>query len=332
MGHVSDAFDERTLEALPAPEGDAYASREYEAPVGKIEVALAEIWTELLRVERVGRWDHFFELGGHSLLAVQVVSRVRQALGVEASLGDLFLTAGLAFFLLQSLVAVILLEGIDWRWLAADGAMTKAPLGGGKPPGAIPRIAASRALAWSEREAPERTKTTRARRAKLLWQPSGWWKWKRSLRCSGCDARYAIDEGVPAHVLSASLLAIDGVLIVVAAWLAIGMAGIVQWLELNGFARASTVREPGDYAVRGGILDLFAPGMDLPVRLDPGGELRIQVRAGSFPLVSTHLTSSSRISAAVPGSVPRPAWSTRTGVSGARRCRRRARSGSIRRW
>jgi transcription-repair coupling factor (superfamily II helicase) len=52
----------------------------------------------------------------------------------------------------------------------------------------------------------------------------------------------------------------------------IGMAGIVEWLELNGFARASTVREPGEYAVRGGILDLFAPGMDMPVRLDFFGD------------------------------------------------------------
>src|SRR3974390_3747644 len=50
------------------------------------------------------------------------------------------------------------------------------------------------------------------------------------------------------------------------------MASIVSWLELNGFSRASTVREPGEYAVRGGILDLFAPGMDMPVRLDFFGD------------------------------------------------------------
>ena len=45
-----------------------------------------------------------------------------------------------------------------------------------------------------------------------------------------------------------------------------------RWLELNGFIRASTVREPGDYAVRGGIVDLFPPGMDEPVRLDFFGD------------------------------------------------------------
>jgi hypothetical protein len=58
--------------------------------VGETEEALAEIWAELLRVERVGRHDNFFELGGHSLLAVQVVSRVRQVMEVELGLGVVF--------------------------------------------------------------------------------------------------------------------------------------------------------------------------------------------------------------------------------------------------
>src|SRR4029078_5574436 len=38
----------------------------------------------------------------------------------------------------------------------------------------------------------------------------------------------------------------------------LGTDSIIRRLELNGFIRASTVREPGDYAVRGGILDLYA--------------------------------------------------------------------------
>ena len=58
----------------------------------------------------------------------------------------------------------------------------------------------------------------------------------------------------------------------------IGMAGIVEWLELNGYLRASTVREPGEYAVRGGILDLFPPGMDMPVRLDFFGDALETIR------------------------------------------------------
>lgn len=52
----------------------------------------------------------------------------------------------------------------------------------------------------------------------------------------------------------------------------LGMAGVVNWLELNGYQRASTVREPGEYAVRGGILDLFPPGLDMPVRFDFFGD------------------------------------------------------------
>ncbi|HET7460488.1 MAG TPA: amino acid adenylation domain-containing protein, partial [Longimicrobium sp.] len=84
--------------ALPAPDADARAAREYAPPVGATEQALAEIWAEVLRVERVGRHDHFFELGGHSLLAVQVISRVRQVLVVEVALGELFTRPVLADF------------------------------------------------------------------------------------------------------------------------------------------------------------------------------------------------------------------------------------------
>ncbi len=70
--------------ALPAPADEAYARAVYEAPQGEIETALAELWAELLGVERVGRHDHFFALGGHSLLAVQLIERLRRlSLGLE---------------------------------------------------------------------------------------------------------------------------------------------------------------------------------------------------------------------------------------------------------
>ncbi|HWX51508.1 MAG TPA: transcription-repair coupling factor, partial [Roseomonas sp.] len=57
------------------------------------------------------------------------------------------------------------------------------------------------------------------------------------------------------------------------------MESIIGWLELNGYLRASTVREPGDYAVRGGILDLFPPGMDEPVRFDFFGDTLESIRS-----------------------------------------------------
>jgi transcription-repair coupling factor (superfamily II helicase) len=59
----------------------------------------------------------------------------------------------------------------------------------------------------------------------------------------------------------------------------IAMSGITEWLELNGFIRASTVREAGEYAIRGGIIDLFAPGMAEPVRLDFFGDTLESIRA-----------------------------------------------------
>ncbi|MEX2035928.1 MAG: CarD family transcriptional regulator, partial [Xanthobacteraceae bacterium] len=59
----------------------------------------------------------------------------------------------------------------------------------------------------------------------------------------------------------------------------LGMDGVIRWLELNGFGRVSTVREAGEYAVRGGILDLFPPGMDLPVRLDFFGDTLESIRS-----------------------------------------------------
>ncbi|HOB94401.1 MAG TPA: amino acid adenylation domain-containing protein, partial [Aquabacterium sp.] len=77
-------------QALPAPEGEDFGGRPYEAPQGEVEQALAQIWAELLEVERVGRQDSFFELGGHSLLAVQLLSRLRQRFGLELPLAELF--------------------------------------------------------------------------------------------------------------------------------------------------------------------------------------------------------------------------------------------------
>ena len=75
--------------ALPAPTQDAFVTRVYEAPHAGVETVLAQIWSELLHVQRVGRHDHFFELGGHSLLAVQLVQRMRQV-GLHADVQVLF--------------------------------------------------------------------------------------------------------------------------------------------------------------------------------------------------------------------------------------------------
>ncbi|MCP4382196.1 MAG: transcription-repair coupling factor [Hyphomicrobiales bacterium] len=56
------------------------------------------------------------------------------------------------------------------------------------------------------------------------------------------------------------------------------MEVIVRWLEDNGFLRSQTVREPGEYAVRGGIVDLFVAGAGEPVRLDFFGDTLETIR------------------------------------------------------
>ncbi|WP_045726527.1 phosphopantetheine-binding protein, partial [Xanthomonas sp. GPE 39] len=81
--------------ALPAPDGSAYAAPAYEAPQGAIEQTIAAIWCDLLGLESIGRHDNFFALGGHSLLAVRVASRLRQELGVEIGVAELFANAAL---------------------------------------------------------------------------------------------------------------------------------------------------------------------------------------------------------------------------------------------
>ncbi|MFL6236787.1 MAG: amino acid adenylation domain-containing protein, partial [Thermoanaerobaculia bacterium] len=75
--------------ALPEPKRAAVEA-EFEAPQGPVEEILAGIYGGVLGLERVSRTGDFFELGGHSLLATQVVARVRQALGVDLTLRQLF--------------------------------------------------------------------------------------------------------------------------------------------------------------------------------------------------------------------------------------------------
>ncbi|MCA1566086.1 MAG: non-ribosomal peptide synthetase, partial [Acidobacteria bacterium] len=77
--------------ALPAPEQARPDVREaFVAPRTPLEQKLADIWCEVLGVERVGVHDDFFDLGGHSLLATQVISRVRETFQINLPLRVLF--------------------------------------------------------------------------------------------------------------------------------------------------------------------------------------------------------------------------------------------------
>ena len=75
--------------ALPEPAINTGA--EYQAPQGEVEATLAQIWSEVLGVERVGRGDNFFDLGGHSLLLLKLHQRLQaQRFAVTPSVIDLF--------------------------------------------------------------------------------------------------------------------------------------------------------------------------------------------------------------------------------------------------
>jgi amino acid adenylation domain-containing protein/non-ribosomal peptide synthase protein (TIGR01720 family) len=72
--------------ALPAPEFDRAG---FVAPRTAVEELVAGVWSEVLRVERVGVLDNFFDLGGDSILSIQVVSRLRR-LGFDVGSRDVF--------------------------------------------------------------------------------------------------------------------------------------------------------------------------------------------------------------------------------------------------
>lgn len=79
--------------ALPPPVdqvGQDGEPRAYAAPRTPAEEIIAAVWSEVLKVERIGIHDDFFALGGHSLLATQIVARLRRALATDLSLRSLF--------------------------------------------------------------------------------------------------------------------------------------------------------------------------------------------------------------------------------------------------
>ncbi len=59
-------------------------------PLTETERRIAEIWSEVLKAEPVGRSDHFFQLGGQSLLAMRMIARVRRQFGIRVSARAIF--------------------------------------------------------------------------------------------------------------------------------------------------------------------------------------------------------------------------------------------------
>ncbi|PHM73776.1 non-ribosomal peptide synthetase [Xenorhabdus kozodoii] len=75
--------------ALTSGQSMVGTTSDYEAPLGEVETALAEIWQKLLKRPQIGRHDNFFVLGGHSLIAIQLLARLREQ-NIEIPLATLF--------------------------------------------------------------------------------------------------------------------------------------------------------------------------------------------------------------------------------------------------
>ncbi len=73
------------LSALAQAAARSSQERPYDCPRDGVETTIVDIWSELLRVERVSLHDHFLDLGGDSLLAGRIALRLQNQLGVEVS-------------------------------------------------------------------------------------------------------------------------------------------------------------------------------------------------------------------------------------------------------
>ena len=77
--------------SLPVPDQSRpQLESAYVGPRNPAEELVARIWKEVLELDQVGVHDNFFDLGGHSLLATRIISRLRDALGVEVSYQVMF--------------------------------------------------------------------------------------------------------------------------------------------------------------------------------------------------------------------------------------------------
>jgi aryl carrier-like protein len=77
--------------ALPLPKiGSQEREVTFVAPRDAREQQLAQVWSEVLRVNPISIHDNFFDLGGHSLLIMQVLSRLRERFGVQVTVREVF--------------------------------------------------------------------------------------------------------------------------------------------------------------------------------------------------------------------------------------------------
>lgn len=84
-------------ESLPDPNFDQTAEpKNFVAPTTELEIQLAQVWSEILAVDKIGLHDNFFDLGGHSLLGVRLIHKIEDTLDLELPVSALQEIATLA--------------------------------------------------------------------------------------------------------------------------------------------------------------------------------------------------------------------------------------------
>jgi len=86
---------------------------EYAPPRTPTERKLAEIWAELLHIEKIGVNDDFFQLGGHSLLAVEAITRINREFSVEVAMQALFGAESTTLAEFARIIEVHQLQNVD---------------------------------------------------------------------------------------------------------------------------------------------------------------------------------------------------------------------------
>ncbi|WP_442937951.1 amino acid adenylation domain-containing protein [Nostoc sp.] len=76
--------------ALPAPDLHSSNSDKYVAPRNQVELELTQIWSRILKVDKVGVKDNFFDLGGHSLLTPYLMAQIKQQFGKNIAIASLY--------------------------------------------------------------------------------------------------------------------------------------------------------------------------------------------------------------------------------------------------
>ncbi|MBD2562853.1 MULTISPECIES: amino acid adenylation domain-containing protein [Nostoc] len=76
--------------ALPAPDLHSNNSDKYVAPRNQVELELTQIWSRVLKVDKVGVKDNFFDLGGHSLLTPYLMAQIKKQFGKDIAIASLY--------------------------------------------------------------------------------------------------------------------------------------------------------------------------------------------------------------------------------------------------